>query len=160
MSPLPASVPQAQQPATQAALAATRVEAHAASFPARPGYPYLGRQVLADYHGCPADLLADPVRIEVAMRDAALACSATIVECVFHRFNPHGVSGVVVIAESHLAIHTWPEYGYAAVDVFTCGDSVDPAEAVMFLNVALQATTMAMTEVSRGNLRLLKQMGD
>ena len=58
------------------------------------------------------------------MKDAALAAGAEIRECVFHKFSPQGVSGVVVISESHLAIHTWPELGYAAVDVFTCGEKV------------------------------------
>jgi S-adenosylmethionine decarboxylase proenzyme len=64
------------------------------------------------------------------MLTAAIKCGAVILGDSFHRFSPQGVSGVVVIAESHLSVHTWPEYGYAAVDVFTCGTTVDPAAEV------------------------------
>ena len=83
------------------------------------------------------------------MMDAARACGATIVQTVFHSFNPQGVSGVVVIAESHLAIHTWPEYGHAAVDVFTCGDSIDPWIAVDRLKEGLGAGRIHTREVPR-----------
>ena len=120
--------------------------------------PYLGHQIMAEYHNCPADLLAAPSRIEAVMRGAAEACGATIVNSVFHHFNPHGVSGAVIIAESHLAIHTWPEYGYAAVDVFTCGTQVDPAEAVAYLAVHLGAAHHSFTEVRRGHVKMLEAM--
>ena len=69
---------------------------------------------------------------------------------VFHRYNPQGVSGVVVIAESHISIHTWPEYGYAAVDFFTCGDAVDPYEAHEYLKKSLKAQDSHITELKRG----------
>ena len=84
------------------------------------------------------------------MQKAARDSNATIVNSVFHRFNPHGVSGVVVIAESHLAIHTWPEYNYAAVDLFTCGSSVDPWIAFDVLRHCLEADTFKTREVKRG----------
>ena len=86
----------------------------------------LGRQWAVEYYDCAPELLNDVAFIRKAMVKAAEAMGATIVEQVFHHFSPHGVSGVVVIAESHLAIHTWPEYNYAAVDLFTCGSEVDP----------------------------------
>ncbi len=73
------------------------------------------------------------------MRQAAEEAGATIVDSSFHRFLPHGISGVVVIAESHLAIHTWPEYGYAAIDLFTCGDEVNPWKAFEFLRIKFDA---------------------
>ena len=85
----------------------------------------LGQQTSVEYYKCNPEILNDVAAIKRAMRDAARIAGATIVQEAFHLFNPHGVSGVVVIAESHLAIHTWPEYGYAAVDLFTCGDDVD-----------------------------------
>jgi S-adenosylmethionine decarboxylase len=119
---------------------------------------YLGRQLMAEFHNCPAGLLAEPEAIERVMRGAAEACGATIVNAVFHHFNPHGVSGAVIIAESHLAIHTWPEYGYAAVDVFTCGATIDPAEAVAYLAEHLGAQHHSFTEVNRGNVKLLESM--
>jgi S-adenosylmethionine decarboxylase proenzyme len=91
------------------------------------------------------------------MEEAARRCGATIVEKVFHTFNPHGISGVVVIAESHLAIHTWPEYGYAAVDLFTCGDDINPELAFEYLEARLQAGSYTVMEMRRG---LLKTQGE
>lgn len=81
----------------------------------------LGRHVLLELYGCTADLLKFPPDSERILRAAADAMGATIMGSHFHAFPEHGVSGVVVIAESHLTIHTWPEHGYAAVDVFSCG---------------------------------------
>lgn len=120
-----------------------------------PQQKYLGHQIMAEFYNCPADLLTDHARIEKAMNDAAEACGATIVNSVFHLFNPYGVSGAVIIAESHLAIHTWPEHGYAAVDVFTCGDQVNTAEAISFLAKALQAENYSFNEINRGNIQML-----
>ena len=89
----------------------------------------LGRHILVEFHGCSAEILNDVPRIEKGMINAATESGATIISSVFHHFSPVGVAGVVVIQESHLAIHTWPEYRYAAVDLFTCGDRADPAAA-------------------------------
>lgn len=115
----------------------------------------LGRQIVVEYYGCNPDNLNDVAYIKRAMRDAALASGATIVQEAFHLFNPHGVSGVVVIAESHLTIHTWPEYGYAAVDLFTCGDDVDPEHAFDHLKAALGAETFSAIEMKRGVLNIV-----
>lgn len=114
----------------------------------------LGRQILAEYYNCDSAVLNNPELIQACMESAAKACKATIVESVFHMFNPHGVSGVVVIAESHLAIHTWPEYNYAAVDIFTCGDTVDPWVAFEFLKDKLKASHTSTIEMKRGQLDL------
>lgn len=81
----------------------------------------LGHQVVLDLYDCVAERIDSLEHVQTAMLEAARAAGATIVCDTFHRFSPWGVSGVVVIAESHLAIHTWPERNYAAVDVFTCG---------------------------------------
>lgn len=134
------------------ALEAT-VPAVGAPAPAAPRY--LGRQLIAELYGCAPDRLTDKDAIAAAMNAAALACGATIVDSVFHLFNPHGVSGVVIIAESHLTIHTWPEHGYAAIDVFTCGQTIDPTEAVDHMARALGATHTSITEVNRGSVRHL-----
>ena len=112
----------------------------------------LGRQIVVEYYGCSSEKLNNVAFIKRAMRDAALASGATIVQEAFHLFNPHGVSGVVVIAESHLAIHTWPEYGYAAVDLFTCGDDVDPDAAFLHLKEKLDAGSFSAMELKRGIL--------
>ena len=81
---------------------------------------------------------------------AARACGATIVDVAFHEFNPFGVSGVVVIAESHLSIHTWPEYRYAAVDIFTCGDVIKPESAADYIASRFRCKNPSIVEVKRG----------
>lgn len=81
----------------------------------------LARHMLLELNGCEQPMLNDKDLIKQTLVDAATEAGAHVVETVFHKFNPYGLSGVVVIAESHITIHTWPEYGYAAVDVFTCG---------------------------------------
>ena len=86
---------------------------------------------------------------------AARVSGATIVSDTFHHFSPHGVSGAVIIAESHLAIHTWPEYGYAAVDLFTCGDTVDGEQAFRSLKDALGAEQVSTMELRRGMVEMM-----
>jgi len=118
----------------------------------------LGRHVLAEFYGCPFDVLNDIKRVEQTMVKAALEAGAEVREFVFHKFSPQGVSGVVVISESHLAIHTWPELGYAAVDVFTCGDKVDPWDACNYLVEKFRAEHMDAKEIHRGTDVLLPQV--
>lgn len=110
----------------------------------------LGRHVILEYYGCPREVLDDAERIEEIFVEAVRQMRATIVSVHFHRFNPHGVSGAVVISESHLTIHTWPEYGYAAVDVFTCGQVVDPWLAHDHFVKEFQATKTSHMEFKRG----------
>ena len=112
----------------------------------------LGRHVLVEFYGCDPEALNDVKGIEGTMVEAAKEAGATVIKSVFHLFNPHGVSGVVVIAESHLAIHTWPEYGYAAVDLFTCGENVDPWIVFEKLKEKLNAEHMFTMEINRGQL--------
>lgn len=110
----------------------------------------LGRHVLAEVHGCRFEVLNDINKVQDIMVNAALEAGAEIRELVFHKFSPQGVSGVVVISESHLAIHTWPELGYAAVDVFTCGERVNPWDACNYLAEMFGAEYVDATEVKRG----------
>ena len=110
----------------------------------------LGRHLLTEFYGCDRETLNDPDRIKKIMEEAAITSGASIVQSVFHLFNPHGISGVVVIAESHLAIHTWPEYGYSAVDIFTCGEEVDPWRACHYLKEKLRAGSTSTVEIFRG----------
>ncbi|MCI5081185.1 MAG: adenosylmethionine decarboxylase [Saprospiraceae bacterium] len=110
----------------------------------------LGHHWLIELYGCPADLLKSATYIEKVMQEAALRSGATIVQSNFHQFSPFGVSGVVVIQESHLTIHTWPEYGYAAVDLFTCGDSLEPEKGNAYLKEVLQAKELEVQYIQRG----------
>ena len=84
------------------------------------------------------------------MLRAAVETGATVIGKIFHQFSPQGVTGVVAIAESHLCIHTWPEFSYAAVDIFTCGENFDPTEAAKLIIAGLESSDPEMTEVSRG----------
>ncbi|MDP2858683.1 MAG: adenosylmethionine decarboxylase [Bacillota bacterium] len=110
----------------------------------------LGRHVLAEMYGCEPEMLDNVERVRDMMVAAAVAAGAEVREVVFHRFSPQGVSGVVVISESHLAVHTWPELGYAAVDVFTCGDRVDPWDACKYIVEGFKADHYTATEIRRG----------
>ena len=111
----------------------------------------LGRHILAEFYECAPGMLNDPEAIERAMNEAAEASGATVVQSVFHMFSPHGVSGVVVVAESHLAVHTWPEYGFAAVDYFTCGE-VNAEAAIRCLQEKFCAERVTSRTVERGAL--------
>ncbi len=114
----------------------------------------LGNHLLIELYDCNEEIINSHSRVESLLKEAARISGATIVESVFHKFNPHGVSGVVVIAESHLTIHTWPEYGYCALDIFTCGESVDSEKALRFLKQGMQAGGISVTENRRGILNL------
>ncbi len=112
----------------------------------------LGRHLLVELNDCDREVLNDLDLIRDAMLTAAIKCGAVVLGDSFHRFSPQGVSGVVVIAESHLSVHTWPEYGYAAVDVFTCGTTVDPQKAAEVLIERLGSKHHSLTEIKRGVL--------
>lgn len=90
----------------------------------------LGRQLTIEYYECSSSVLLSKDRVEKALINAASDSGATIISSSFHGFNPQGVSGVVVIAESHFTVHAWPEHDYAAVDIFTCGDNIDLEVAI------------------------------
>ncbi len=118
----------------------------------------LGRHILVELYNCSPKLLNDVAFIEREMIKAADLANATLINSTFHHFSPFGVSGVVVIQESHLAIHTWPEYGYAAIDLFTCGDSVNPWTAYKHLFKVLEAEHGSAMEMQRGPTELLEKM--
>ena len=115
----------------------------------------LGHQIIAEFYGCNRQSLNDVDYVRTAMVDAAEKAGATIVTETFHHFSPHGVSGAVIIAESHLSIHTWPEYGYAAVDLFTCGDTVSSQKAFEHLRAALESTQVSTMEMHRGQVEMM-----
>ena len=118
----------------------------------------LGNHILVEFTGCSPEKMNDVALIEKAMVGGASKAGATVINSTFHHFSPFGVSGVVVIQESHLAIHTWPEYGYAAVDLFTCGEQVDPWQAFDYLKSSFGATNYSAIEMKRGALGLLERL--
>lgn len=119
-------------------------------FVERDGMKFAGMHLLVDLWG--ASRLDDPQHIDAALRNAALIAGATILHSHFHHFTPNGgVSGVVVLAESHISIHTWPERDFAAVDIFMCGEC-DPHKAIPVLQAAFAPTQIDVNEQRRGRL--------
>ena len=112
----------------------------------------LGTHLLMELRGCNQELLDDLEYIKDAMSSAATEAGATIVGESFHKFDPRGVTGIIAVAESHLCIHTWPEHGYAAVDIFTCGLSFKPHHAADLIIDRLHCAEPSVTEVRRGLL--------
>ena len=112
----------------------------------------LGKHLLLELKGCDKEVLNDISFLKGTLMAAATEAKATVLGESFHRFNPQGVSGVVVITESHLFIHTWPEYGYAAADIFTCGNSVQPERAAEILVEKLGSKNHSIVEIQRGLL--------
>ena len=102
-------------------------------------HPPHGRHILLDVWGVDPDTLNDLGAMQQAMLEAAAAAGATVVDATFHRFPAQGLSGVVVLAESHISVHTFPEHGYAAFDVFTCGSRVDADRACEYLVHSVRA---------------------
>jgi S-adenosylmethionine decarboxylase len=107
----------------------------------------LGTHVLAELWGC--SRLDSPARAEEALRRAVGDCGATLIELVSRAYAPHGVTAIAVLAESHISVHTWPEHGYAAVDVFTCR-GLDPYRALPALEAAFSPSHVEVVEVRRG----------
>ncbi len=119
-------------------------------FVERDGMKFAGTHLLVDLWG--AKNLADPAHIDAALREAAIVAGATILHSHFHHFSPNGgVSGVVVLAESHISIHTWPERDFAAVDLFMCG-ACDPNDSLPVLQAAFSPTRMDVDEQRRGRV--------
>ena len=112
----------------------------------------LGKHLLLELKGCNKEVLNNTSFLKSALLAAAGEVGATVLGEAFHQFSPQGVTGVVIIAESHLVIHTWPEYGYAAVDIFTCGNSVHPEGAAEMLVEKLGSKSHSIMEIQRGIL--------
>jgi S-adenosylmethionine decarboxylase len=113
----------------------------------------LGKHLLLELKDCNRKSIDDIEFIDALLSETAEKIGATIVNKAFHKFSPQGVSGVVVIAESHISIHTWPEYGYVSVDVFTCGTVIDPKDAINLLVDRLEAKGSSYIELKRGILQ-------
>jgi S-adenosylmethionine decarboxylase len=109
----------------------------------------VGTHLVVDAWEAPSEFLNDPERIRRALIEAIAAGEATLIDMCVHQFSPHGVTATATLAESHIAIHTWPEYGYFAADLFFCGQG-QPKVAIEVLKNALQAQKVTMQEIDRG----------
>lgn len=110
----------------------------------------LGHHYIAEMWECPSDILNDRTRLESLARDAAESARVTVLKSQFHQFSPQGVTGLLLLSESHLSVHTWPERGYCAMDFFTCGDPVAARDAVLELASRMGAGKLELQIVGRG----------
>lgn len=110
----------------------------------------VGHHYVAEGSGCKPEIIGRVETVEQILVRAAEIAGVTVWSISFHRFSPNGVSGVVVISESHLSVHTWPEYGYVALDIFTCGNDAKPEAAVQYALKEFGAASMHITEITRG----------
>jgi S-adenosylmethionine decarboxylase len=110
----------------------------------------VGHHYIVEASGCDPEVISHVGQVQRILVKAAEVAGAKVWAVSFSHLPPHGVSGVVVISESHLSIHTWPEYGYAAIDIYTCGSHVDPEKAIEYAVGSFNATSSHITEVTRG----------
>lgn len=115
-----------------------------------PPPPVNGVHILADMWGCDVALLDNVDFLQALVRDAAAEGYAVVLGVQAHKFSPHGCTAIALLGESHLSIHTWPEQGYAAVDVFTCGLTVAPQACIDTITAALGASDCVQQVVARG----------
>ncbi|MEB3830316.1 adenosylmethionine decarboxylase [Phormidium sp. CCY1219] len=113
-------------------------------------HSYGGTHCILELYDCPGELLDNAEAIAKTLREAAKVARSKVLNEVLHEFDPQGVTALLLLAESHISIHTWPESGYAAVDVFTCGENTKPKEACHFLAKTLQASDYSLQVISRG----------
>jgi S-adenosylmethionine decarboxylase proenzyme len=112
----------------------------------------LGRHLILEAWGCGKEIINSVDIVKSILIKATEAAKATLVDLVCHRFSPYGVTGVAILAESHISVHTWPEYGYAAVDIFICGNTINSQNAAAFITRAFHAQETSLIELERGDL--------
>lgn len=110
----------------------------------------IGHHYIVEASGCDSEVISSVERVQQILVKAAEISGAKVWSVSFSKFPPHGVSGVVVISESHISSHTWPEFGYGALDFYTCGDSVEPEKGLNYAVEAFGASTAHITEITRG----------
>ncbi|AAL82054.1 adenosylmethionine decarboxylase [Pyrococcus furiosus DSM 3638] len=110
----------------------------------------IGYHYVVEAAGCDPEVIADPNKIREIFLEAAKVGNMEVKASYFFKFSPMGVSGVVIVAESHISVHTWPEKGYAALDVYTCGEKADPEKAVDYILEKFKAKYAHVSELKRG----------
>ncbi len=108
----------------------------------------VGKHIIAEFYGC--QRLNDLAFIKQILLKSAEEANATIINHQFHQFTPQGITGLILLAESHISIHTWPEIEYAAIDVFTCGNRVVPEKAIEYLQKELSPSKVKIKKIDRG----------
>jgi S-adenosylmethionine decarboxylase len=111
----------------------------------------LGIHLIADFWF--GKKIEDPKKLKKILIEAAKKAGNIPLEFSSHKFNPHGLTGVLLLAESHIAFHSWPEFGYLAIDIFSCGKNAKPEEALRYLKKILKPKKVEVSIIKRGNLR-------
>ncbi len=119
---------------------------------------HLGYQTMVELYGCDRNLIDDEQIVEKILLELTDLIQLTVVNSVIHHFSPIGVSGVVVIEESHVAIHTWPEHNYVAIDFFTCNEQYDVTKGIAFLKEKFKAEQVETKEITRGSLNTISRI--
>ncbi|MEN9341981.1 MAG: hypothetical protein RIQ54_237 [Candidatus Parcubacteria bacterium] len=112
-------------------------------------HPAVGTHIIADLFGCKN--INDNEAVKSIISQSAVVSKATVLSEQFHEFEPQGLTGYILLAESHISIHTWPEVGYAAVDVFTCGDTIQPQKAINYIIEKLVPNSQNLRVLTRSN---------
>ena len=112
---------------------------------------HLANHQLVEFNGCEEAKIDDSDFVRKIFLEAAKLGNATVVNECFHEFSPYGITGVLVIAESHISIHTWPENKYAAVDIFSCGNKVDSNKIIDYLKDKLKCKNFSLISINRGS---------
>jgi len=110
----------------------------------------VGHHYIVEASGCDPAVIGSVEKVQAILVKAAEMAGAQVWSISFSKFPPSGVSGVVVISESHISTHTWPEKGYGALDIYTCGNNIDPEKAVVYAVESFGASTSHITEITRG----------
>jgi S-adenosylmethionine decarboxylase len=113
---------------------------------------YAGIHLIADFWG--GKEIESEKELKVLLEKTVKAANANSLKSIVYKFNPQGITGVVLLAESHISIHTWPELNYAAIDIFTCGDKTHPDKALEFLKSELKPNKVIIKKIKRGGLNL------
>ena len=114
--------------------------------------------MLLELYECPTEILNDQQKIEAILVGVVDSVGATLINTTFHKFSPYGVSGVLVIAESHITIHSWPEHRYAAIDVFTCNDKIDYQQVETLVVEQFKAANHKAQTIMRGEIHQVNEI--
>lgn len=112
---------------------------------------HLGIHLIADFFDCDSSVINDTESVEKIMTESVIISGATLIKPFFHRFSPQGISGIIVVAESHFAIHTWPEHSAAAVDIFSCAE-FNYTAALRFIKKNLKSKKSSIIQIARSPL--------
>ena len=116
----------------------------------------LGKHFIVELYGCDPQLISHHNSVEAVLLRAAKQAKANIIDYYFHEFSPYGVSGFIIISQSHLSIHTWPEHGYCAIDIFTCSETVNERAAIEYIGNSFKAGRVEISELERGVLSRIR----